>query len=504
MVKQPPSKTLLYKGATYDAVELPKALLYRGAAYELVTAAEDDKETGRAVKDVLQTLKEKAPQLNDAEETSMEERLAPITVEEEKVVEEKAPPEKEEVPLLFGKELLNSLEPFVAELRKDVQGWLSKYGIDASGEIAVEADEADGIDMGVPIATKNFSALPNTSLSFDYYIRLPEEDLEALRARGLTDIEKEGFAGRILRNIKNLVGSNNKLQEVVLHFCNHGFVGTGNTVGELLDTVGFLQKKTQVRPGELLEVPEEEASEENIKEWVSEVFKQIIENEMHHHAGVDIFRKSQWGDIGKMKEVLKGLQAKNILGGDQVSVLMKFLGGLKPTEYASMIRDILTPTRATEKYSLRKVVEAKIAELTKHEQYKGEVKFGIADDGNIVAAIDAPYPFQYILKQRTGGKIELLHADTEICDFSFIVDTEQAAKDLLTASLNMADAYKRAVNPSVSQNRKEREKEELFLKIHDLSKKLHEQEGLEVEHPTEEESVGAQQMPGYESTRVQE
>ena len=522
MAKQPsPKKRLMYRGAFYDAVELSGTIMYKGGFYDAVQAPRTvlaDVDT-KGLRDALNAMKEYSAEQNLTEEEKAErqrtkERFTPaldpsvVDLEEEpepeegeeKVEKKKAPEKKDKLPweeegYRDKQTLRDALMPFVAQLVDEAADTLNRNSIATSGPVQFDADEADGVDVSAAVATGGFAAIKDAKVIFDYNVNLPADYLELLKERlqdkGLADVEKDGFVAKLfaaLPGLKN-IHLTPKLQEVVFRFCKHGFAGSGGTTDELLKTVGYLQSVKDVRPGTLMQVPTEEATEDQIKEWASEIFKQIIENEMHHHAGVDIWRKSEWGKKVKMQEVIKGLGVKKILGGDQVSKLEAVLNPMKSTEYAELIRDILTPSQEGTRFSLKQKVDELIKELTKHEKYTGDVKYGIAEDGNIVASIDAPYPFVYILTQPAGGHVKLKEAGTEICDFAFTVNTPDSAKHLLTASLNLADAYKRAVNPSVSQNRKERDAEDLFLKIHDLSKQLKEEDALQEKPPTGEEAL---------------
>jgi len=515
MAKLPPlKKRLMYKGATYTVVDLPSTLMYRGAFYDAVRPSRFVFAAEGGLPDVPDFTKlsdpgaELAPGEGEGGETSVKEDVEKYTGKRwDPNPEEKAPEDKEKPPweteeFKDKQKLHDALAPFVAHLVDAAKETLSKFNIATSGNVQFYADEADGVDVGAPVATGAFSAVKDSKITFDYSIDLPTDYLANLRSKlkdkGLADVEKEGFAAKILSALPFLKSSKPKLQEVVFQFCKHGFAGSKQYVEELLSTVGFLQN-VEARPGTLMQVPEQKATEEQQKEWAAEVFKQIIENEMHHHAGVDIFRKSEWGNKAKMEEVIKGLAAKKILGADQVAALDKILKPLTLKEYAELIRDILTPSQEATRFSLKAKVEEAVKELTKHEKYTGPIKFGIHKDGNIIAAIDAPYPFQYIFRQPAGGKVKFVEAGVEICDFTFIAKTEQDAKGLLTASLNLADAYKRAANPTVSQNRKERDAEELFLRIHDLSKKVQEQEGIKDQPPTPAEGVGVKPEAGKET-----
>ena len=500
MAKKPfPTKRLLYKGAFYDVVDLPPTLMYKGAFYDAVQVSKFrfGALPPSKIKGLEKLVKKYGP--DAADEFTPPDQSVPD--EEAKKGEEqrwKSTPEKKDKPEGEGrfpgvdKEiLLAALTPFAANLVDEAKSMLSKYGVAVSGKINFDADEADGVDVSAAVATGGFSQIKDAKVIFDYSVDLPDDYLEDLKSRlenkGLAEVEKDGLLVRLLAATPILKKLFPKLQEVIFQFCKHGFAGSGNTVEELLRTVAYLQS-VRARPGVLLEVPDTEATKEEIDEWARELFKQIIENDMHQHAAVGIHRKADWGTKPFMSLVVRGLGEKNILGTDQVAVLEKVINSQSREEFAKFIRETLAPSAEGKRISLKSKVEDAVKALTKHEKYTGDVKIGVHDDGNIVAAIDAPYPFQYIFRQLAGGKVKLKEAGAEICDFSFVVETEERAKHLLTASLNLADAYKRAANPTLSQNRKERDMEELFLKIVETSKSLEEKE-LQEKPPTEEEAL---------------
>lgn len=517
MAKKPfPTKRLLYKGAFYDVVDLPPTLMYKGAFYDAVQVSKfrfGARLPSKEIKGLDELLKKQEEKYGPAsgEDVSLTEPGAEFAPSDESTPDEEAKkgeeqrweptPEKKDEPeevqkFPFGdkKVILEALMPFSAQLVDEAKSMLSKYNIATSGSIVFAADEADGVDVSAEVATGGFSKIKDSKVIFDYSVNLPADYLEVIKSRlkdeELADVERDGLLGKLLGALpvlKNITLSP-KLQEVIFQFCKHGFAGSGGTVKELLLTVAYLQSVKDVAPGALLEVPETGATKEQINEWAGELFKQIIENDMHQHAAVGIHRKADWGKKAFMSLVVRGLGEKNILGSDQVSALEKVIESLGPTEFAKFIREVLTPSAEGKRVSLQSKVEDAVKALTKHEKYTGDVKIGVHDDGNIVAAIDAPYPFQYIFRQPAGGKVKFQEAGAEICDFSFVVKTEESAKHLLTASLNLADAYKRAANPTLSQNRKERDMEELFLKIVETSKSLEEQD-LKEKAPTKEEAL---------------
>lgn len=506
MASQPSTKKqLLYRGAFYEPVELPTSLVYRGVVYsavhKMVTAADPKVPGGPPIPPLnLQQLEQSAGE--------WAARFAPLP-EAEPFVDEVPSPEDEpsteedELPK-DETEIAENLRPLVALLNDKIKQQLRTYKIAASGDSTIEADEADGVDVVVPIAAGNFAAMPKTRLSFDYAINYPKgtKDEDKRVPEDIADrLKSDGFIKSLLFNIKNLGSANVALGEVIFYFCRHGFAGTGNTVKELLSTVGYLQNVDEVRPGHLLTLPvteegpgNEESNAAKVREWAAEMFKDIIQNDMHQDAGVAIYRKDQWGTKEKMKEVLSGLEAHNILGADQVKILTGVVDSFKGEgDFSNFIRESLTPSVKTEKLGLRKVIEDTVKKLTSHERYSGGVKFGVHDDGSIIANIDAPYPFQYVFEPVPGGKIRLKDASVEICDFSFIEHSEEGARNLLSASLNLADAYKRAVNPTLSENRKERDIAELFKKINDYTKLMRQKEEEEAKKeapPTGPEGVG--------------
>jgi hypothetical protein len=510
MAKKPfPTKRLLYKGAFYDVVDLPPTLMYKGAFYDAVQVSKfrfgAPRLPSKEIKGLEKLVKKYGP--DAADEFTPPDQSVPD--EEAKKGEEQRwtpNPEKKDKPeelqqFPFGdkKVILDALMPFSAQLVDEAKSMLSKYNIATSGSIVFAADEADGVDVSAEVATGGFSKIKDSKVIFDYSVNLPADYLEVVKSRlseegkGLADVERDGLVAKLVATlpiVKSIGWAqvSPKLQEVIFQFCKHGFAGSGSTVEELLRTVAYLQSVKDVASGVLLEVPVTDATEEQISEWAGELFKQIIENDMHQLAAVGIHRKADWGKKAFMSLVVRNLGEKNILGSDQVSALEKVIESLGSTEFAKFIREVLTPSAEGKRVSLQSKVEDAVKALTKHEKYTGDIKIGVHDDGNVVAAIDAPYPFQYIFRQPAGGKVKFQEAGVEICDFSFVVKSEESAKHLLTASLNLADAYKRAANPTLSQNRKERDMEELFLKIVETSKALEEQD-LKEKAPTKEEAL---------------
>ena len=490
-----PPSVVKFKGATYDVVALPPVIHFNGALYEPVDldqlkVAADDPGS------ILETLR-------DAKDPAGGAKAPKSRVPEVDPFDVKPEPQEgdyPDLPPLTGVEdVAKALEPFLGHLYSEVNATLDKHGITKSGEVALEADEADGVDMQVAIAAGAFSALSNTKLTFDYKVDLPQKDLDKLDKR-IPGASEQGFAGNLLLNLNSLGKGTTTLQEVVFYFCKHGFASDTKTMAPLLTAVGTIQK-SKAHAGPLIEIPVEKASDFDKLEWAKEVFKLIIEKDMNQDAGVKLWRKEEWGKVTTMKEVVKGLGIKNILKSNQVSMLNGVLNDLTAQEYAEMIRDVLTPTSGGEQFTLKKGVEDAVKGLTKHEHYVGKVRFGVNDDGSVSAAIDSPYPFQYTFEQLKGGKVKFIDASTEICDFSFSTTTEDHAKKLLTATLDLADAYARTVNPSISENKKEADKDMLFLRIYDLAsgkleeeQQKHEQQQeedqLQQDNPTPEEATG--------------
>jgi hypothetical protein len=495
-----------YNGVLYDSV--PSQLRFRGAVYEVVAAEKGldfdamscEEKSDR--KKELEAKQARGLGLTKEEEAFLEKLLKDTICELENKLEEKGvdfsqlsaddPQEQEPTdPSLEQIAEEQSDEAAQAQQRRDLQRYLtdenlakwiggladdikdhaadflSSAGLNVSSA-RLTAVEEDGVDVAAQVDSRNFKG--DNYFVLDYSVKFPRQKGKEVPLPEEAEAEPE-FIQQLARNILNVNKASYKIQEIIFHLCAHNFVPSMNDLDSFLSSMAFLQNgDVRAQAGALREVPKgvEEGDAAAKIAWAQKVIKQVIEQDYEKEVG---FRfpsgAKNWGDRPFFDKVLQEAATQKLITQGMFNKLTETLDEVTdndPEKFRDLVREVLRGKEGEAVTAMQKTVERAVQQLTKHEDYRGSIKYGVDEDGDIIAAVEAPYPFRYIFK-RSGKNVMLKEAQMEFCDYTWATTSQNGARRLISANLELAHAFKRAVNPSMSQSRKEMERDEMYKKI---------------------------------------
>ncbi len=473
-------KALRYRGDVYERV--PTQVRFKGAIY--VQAADPLKQDAPKIDlpqwdDKAQEHKQKiVEELGEDQAEKQQERPGEEFESQQAPVE----PLKEEL-------VQKHLDPLISSLKAEIDKYFAAADIKRSGEIVPVALEYDGLDMLAPLNAGNFSGLPRTDVQFDFAVNLPTPKGEQ---------EKESFVDRLVQNVRQVIKGSQQLQELIFRFCNYAFVATGGAdAEELLLTIAFLQNEVEARPGELASVPAEEADEEDKLDWLKLFIRRLNEGEYMRFIRQRV-HKSVWDNPNTFLQLAEALQEQRIITSQQLDTIKELVSNLDQSAYKDLVQEALNPAAgsADNPAVLKDTVKKAVHDLTRHEGYTGDVHIGIdEEEGKIIASIDSPYPMVYIYEQKAGGKVELVEAATDICNYSWSVKTADDAEELLTVTLDLAEAAGRSIDEGLSQkSEKVSSKQELYRKLMKLEEEESQKKKEEEEAPPKERPVSDEEL----------
>lgn len=352
----------------------------------------------------------------------------------------------------------------------EATGWNVVVG----GEEGVEVT----FDVAVNNLTANFQDEPLAI--FDYRV---------------FDNEGRGFWKSLWHTLKNVgnFGADHELHEFIFHFCTHNFGASADDkelMGELLEAVGFIQNPSKVvkLQGAARIKLKDNVEEANKVELVTDALAELMEEEQEEaQAGYPMTR---WDDIEQVKRTIDRRRQQRYFTKSEQNVIVKVLEDAP--DYKALIQQAADKARggtpAAKGVTLSDRVEKFVKKLTADEGYSGGVRIYVDLRTNaIVAEIDAPYKFRYYIKKHPGGNLELDHASMKMCDYEFVVNTEQNAKELLAHDVTFGIAYGVAVNPKKTKKYAKNDLQAVIQKqLEEAEKKLQsskEEAGGEVEKP---------------------
>jgi hypothetical protein len=460
----------------------PELIRFRGAFYRKAVEGEDREWIDQEVKKIQRQLKDELP----TEKPSQESTQKTTTVVTPEKVEQAAD---------------SALDLLVAA-SANAENLMQKAGIKYQGDfmyamgVPAEKEDADedagwnvivggdeGVEVNFNVKEGNFSAdFQDEPLAiFDYRI---------------FDKDGRGFWKGLWNSIKTVsgFGGQYELHEFIFHFCTHNFGASADDkkfTGELLEAVGFIQNPSKVvklQGAARVQKIEDNIDEVELRNNVVKLLADIMEEEQENAAksGAPITR---WQDPEQAKRTVDRLRQTRFLTKKQQNAIVQIIDSAGNT-YESLIQEAIELARgatpSAKGVTLSDRVERYIKQLTAHEDYSGKVSIYVdVRTNNIIAEIDAPYKFRYYLKKQPGGKLELDHASMKMCDFEFIVNTEDNAKQLLTHDVTFGMAYGAAVNPKRTKKYAKNDLQALYEKLKGQAvEELHGKDaGGEVEKP---------------------
>lgn len=533
-----------YKGIVYDPI--PEVLRYRGAAYEVVAVegqTPEDIERDKAIREALDLIRQQeaagvevssdlkqllADKIQEKKDSAAktgkgllpDEQKFLETVQQQSVedldpsmvdLEEDTPKEPEKPQLtpeqkarleaeqlgqeqaekflqrkVTDEEIANAINWMAETVKASATEFVTSYGLDVR-EARLLAVEEDGLDVAAQVDTGNFKG--DAFFVLDYGVTFPKnrktqevsEDAE----------EEPKFLQQLASGIYNVdkASHDKRPQEVILHICRHNFVPAMNDLDGFMKSMAFLQKgPVDARPGTLREIPKEDASEEKLKQWASAAIKKMATERFEREVGIQFSQGAKnWGDRKFFDEVLTEAVSQRVLTQQFVNKLQDTLDKLTGNDdekFRDLVREALQEKHGEGVTAMDKTVKNAVQQLTKHEDYRGDVQYGVDENGDIVASIEAPYPFRFIF-QRAGMNVRLKEAQMSFCDWRWVTKSPAGAVQLVSADLELAHAYKRAVNPSLSQSRKEMEQREMYKKVRRMLRREDVEQGVQ-----SEEAVG--------------
>jgi hypothetical protein len=293
----------------------------------------------------------------------------------------------------------------VEKLKKHATGVLNKnkvYGELLEGEKGVVAEE-DGVDL---IYNVSKNGLKQATIIMDY------------TTSGIT----------------------NKLNEVIFNYCSSDFVATEKaTIPQLLSAIHTLQVADDRPPqaGESKGISKDDP-EIVQRDFVENTLWTLVKKGQHS----DLLEENQQQFIKKLKQYEDEFSTAKMGYDDFVKAVKLF----SVEGWRSLIQQIQQSNFTTSKMK----VDRAVRKLTNHEGYTGPIKYDIDEKGRIVAAINTPYPFAFHFTYK-AGKLTLEDAGFVLCNIAFVSDQPNMVRALVSATLDLAEAYETAVNPEVSK-----------------------------------------------------
>lgn len=346
----------------------------------------------------------------------------------------------------FYEKHVEELDDAYKDIDKAAKKMMNKVGIQ-NAHLLKEGlvQTKDGADLIYNIET---NSLPGAKLRFDFTID-----------------HLENFKTFITRPYLKKFNVN----EVILEYCDHSFVANdASQMSQLMKSVGLLQGELESRSREDLgRFTKDEV--DRIDYALGMVQKLIASYEVD--AGDE-----DLGDLENPKYVVNYFiehQDRLAVTDEVLNLLEEVLSKIPAEEWKQRIEkykgDLVSKTP---RVPSRELVEAKVQELTSHEQYGGKVAVDYTKDGRLVAAINAPYPTLYIFDREPGAQLKLHKMAMEFCHNTHFAVNESEAKLLISANLDFAEAYETAANVEEEGNTEGADDfEELVTTFHKLHRK---------------------------------
>lgn len=319
----------------------------------------------------------------------------------------------------FYEKHVEELEPAYESVVKAAKKIMDKAGLKASLLKEGLIQTKDGVDLIFDVE-KN---LPGGKLRFDYTV---------------------GWLNNIKQFFTKPYFEESSLNEIVFEYCNHSFVANRkDDISSLLKTLAFLQM-AETRPREDLgKLSNEDADK---FDYALGLIQSLIN------------RRGYKPEVLEDKdEALKALKsdAEFLRITDAVlNAVTPIIQNYPDQAWKEKIQEFADELVARKYVPSRELVENKVMDLTRHEKYSGNVKIDYAKDGSIVAVINAPYPFIYIFSRHPGGRLDLSEAAMQFCQQTVVANNDEEARKLITANLDLAQAYATAANTEDEGNTK--------------------------------------------------
>lgn len=255
------------------------------------------------------------------------------------------------------------------------------------------------------------------------------------------------------------------IQEVVVDICGTGYVATGEKQLEpLLQAIGVLQQLHAAgKPNR------QNKRQIQAREWLEYYLPQLLVELERFYKESDLSEKIDPYEQDMLVEhfvrVLKAPAGdKAFRNRANAQQAIKFIPLLDADDYKALI-DNLLKTRG-KAYPLRELVDAKITELTAHEDYSGDIQIMGYDGDHVAVAVEVPPPFEgmlFVLRFPAGSRnAELVSSGMVLCGGRPLIagDDEEMAKRMVSAMIELVLASDRAANPDISQPPEEAEEED--------------------------------------------
>lgn len=329
---------------------------------------------------------------------------------------------------------LQNAKRLLDSAQEQAEGWMKSKGVAYNAAQSKIAPEEHGLELAYPVSFGKLGVLwPDAEFIFDYEL----------------EVSGQNFMDA-LRTLKFIGQGGKNLREAMFNFCNHYFGATDKTLPELLFAVAFLQSGVEfVNPEARLKVVEfEKGKESEHRDWIMDVLIEIREKKIDKRTPKYI---RNWLDKTQIMNVISALTQEGWMADDQKKIVNGFLGKLNQPEFEQFMSDLADKAKggsSGKRPPLTDRIVEVVRDLTQHERYTGSIDVGMGKDG-IVARIDAPYAFFYVFDaDAPGADVTLKWAGMTICNHTLHVTTEDNAKSMLTANLDLAEAYQLAPQPS--------------------------------------------------------
>jgi hypothetical protein len=310
------------------------------------------------------------------------------------------------------------------KIGEDAQKYMQTHGVKSYGLEKGPIPTKDGVDLVYDIGV---SGTPEAKLRFDY---------SSTWLSKMKDFVMDEYSQAF-----------SKLNEVIFEYCDHAFVATQKAKWEdLMKSIGLLQS-IDSRPREDLGALTK--NEADRLDYALGMVQDLI-TKQGYDPDVLLDKNKALEAFIEDKEKLRITDAV----WDAIEPVIE---NIPDDQWKEKIKSYGEELSARRFVPSRELVEEKVDFLTRHEQYGGQVAIDYAPDGNLIAAINAPYPFLYVFDRTPGAQIKLVYAAMEFCNLTHIATTEAEAKKLITANLDFAEAFATAANPENEVNTEEAE-----------------------------------------------
>lgn len=281
--------------------------------------------------------------------------------------------------------------------------------------------EQDGVDL---VFSVNSKGTPNGTIVFDFTLSW-------------------------FRGLKNLVtrpvGLPKQIQEIMFRFCQTDFAAHGDADAQgLLKSISILQNAPSSSAGAAEKLPAQDSEE---LDWLLGFILEMQEN----RPDVDIDYSSRTAVLKQFKKDVDG----DRMAPAQYERAQKIISGLTDKAWTEIIKDLARGVKRREQFKPTNTeIQRLVQRLTQHEQYTGGTQTSIdPKTGKLVIALETPYPFRFILDWSPGKGVRFEEAQLAICEREYSARTEQQAKELLSALVDLNIAYNEAPNEQLSKDR---------------------------------------------------